>query len=600
MKSGIPKTGPRFPNPDVEGKFLAYQVIARKWRPQTFADVVGQTHITQTLANALKNGRIPHALLFTGPRGTGKTSSARILAKALRCPNAKDFIPCNTCPSCQEIAAGRSLDVQELDAASNNSVDDVRKLLEGVMNAPSSGRWKIYIVDEVHMLSTSAFNALLKTLEEPPAHVLFILATTEVHKIPETILSRCQRFDFKRIPTRQITEHLRTVCEGEGVKAEDEALWMIARQGDGSMRDAQSLLDQVITFANGNLTKDVVTRILGLTDRGLLFEALTHLLARDTHGMLRVLEKLALAGLEPRLFANELLETLRHLLVVKISGSEMSEILDLPDAELKHFADLGAPMSEEEIHFLFDMALKGAGDIARAQDPRLVLEVLLLRMASAPRILDLQSLLGAAPQPRGDLRRPPANDAVPAGPPARKAFTRPVEIQKTLKTEVEKIAAEKSAPAAPPVPEKPKLAAVSEGKTPQERWLNFVELVRAQDAFFAAKIENLIFAGENGKTLKLGIPPKLAFLKDQMADADVRRKFKGYVDSLWGQGYSLEVNSGREAPAGETAQALATKKRDALEDELRTRIADHPMVKAAAAALQGEIKSVVPLKGAVK
>lgn len=550
---------------------------------------MGQAHITQTLANALKNGRIHHALLFTGPRGTGKTSSARILAKALRCPNAKDFVPCNTCSSCLEIAQGRSLDVQELDAASNNSVDDVRKLLDGVMNAPSSGRWKIYIVDEVHMLSTSAFNALLKTLEEPPAHVLFILATTEAHKIPETILSRCQRFDFKRIPTRQITEHLKTVCDGEKVKADDDALWMIARQGDGSMRDAQSLLDQVITFANGTLSKDIVTKILGLTDRSLLFDALSHLLARDSHGMLKILERLATTGIEPRLFANELLETLRNLLVVKISGAEMTQILDLPDSEMKYFADLGAPMSEEEIHFLFDMALKGAGDIPRAQDPRLVLEVLLLRMASAPRILDLQSLLGAAPQPRGDLRPPEQ--------PARKVFTvKPVEIKKDLKLEAEKIAAEKPAPA-PPAPEKPKLPAVSEGKTPEERWLNFVELVRAQDAFFAAKIENLVFSGEQNKTLRLGIPPKLVFLKDQLGDAEVRRKFKGYIDSLWGQGYSFEVTtSSRETPAGETAQALATKKQNALEEDIRVKVASHPMVKAAQAALNGEIKSVSPMK----
>lgn len=546
---------------------------------------MGQSHITQTLANALKNERIHHALLFTGPRGTGKTSSARILAKALRCPNAKDFIPCNVCPSCVEIAQGRSLDVQELDAASNNSVDDVRKLLDGVMNSPSSGKWKIYIVDEVHMLSTSAFNALLKTLEEPPAHVLFILATTEVHKIPETILSRCQRFDFKRIPTRQITEHLKTIADGEGVKADDDALWMIARQGDGSMRDAQSLLDQVITFANGSLTKDVVTKILGLTDRSLLFDTLAHLLARDTHGMLKILERLSTAGIEPRLFANELLETLRNLLIVKISGAEMTAILDLPDSEMKDFADLGATMSEEDIHFLFDMALKGAADLNRAQDPRLVLEVLLLRMAAAPRILDLQSLIGTAPQPRGDLR--------PAEP--RKIHIKPVEIQKTLKAEAEKIVAEKPAPT-PPAPEKPKLPAVSEGKTPEERWLNFVELVRAQDAFFAAKIENLLFSGEQNKTLKLGIPSKMVFLKEQLGDAEIRKKLKGYIDSLWGQGYSFEVISSREAPAGETAQTLATKKRDALEEDIRLKIDAHPMVKAAQAALQGEIKSVTPMK----
>ena len=267
---------------------LSYQVIARKWRPQSFSEMVGQTHITQTLGNALHNNRLPHALLFTGPRGTGKTSSARILAKSLRCATAKDFIPCNQCTTCLEIAAGSSPDVRELDAASNNGVDDIRDLLSGVMHMPTSGRYKIYIVDEVHMLSTSAFNALLKTLEEPPSHVIFILATTEVHKIPQTILSRCQRFDFRRIPTRQIAEHLKLICDSEKVSYEEEALWLIARQGDGSMRDSQSLLDQVISFTNGKLTKALCTDILGLSDRGLLLDTLKALVARDTQGALTV------------------------------------------------------------------------------------------------------------------------------------------------------------------------------------------------------------------------------------------------------------------------------------------------------------------------
>lgn len=582
---------------------MSYQVIARKWRPQTFADVVGQSHITQTLGNALKNNRIHHALLFTGPRGTGKTSSARILAKALRCPNAVDFVPCGTCASCTEIAAGRSLDVQELDAASNNSVDDVRRLLDGVMSAPSSGRWKIYIVDEVHMLSTSAFNALLKTLEEPPAHVMFILATTEVQKIPETILSRCLRFDFRRISTREIADHLKVVCESEKLKFDEDALWMIARQGDGSMRDSLSLLDQVVTFANGPLTKDIVTRILGLTDRSLLLEVLNNLLARDTAGMLKVLEKLGQTGIEPKLFANELLETLRHLLVIRISGAQMSSILDLPDSEMKFLAEIGAQMSEEEIHLLFDMALKGGNDIPRAQDPRLVLEVLLLRMAAAPRIADLQSLLGGA-QPRGELRH---------AEPARKAHVPhiphvpTVELEKNLNPEkpqpaakpqpsVSTLAQNASRSFAAPEPAKPEPPKKAQGATANDRWLHFVELVRAQDALFAAKIENLLFSGEDNKVLKIGVPPKLFFLKEQLGDAEVRKKLKGFIDSLWGQGYSFEVIAGRETPSGHSAQTLATQKRDAKEDEIRTQIDAHPMVRAARSVFEGEIKSVTPVK----
>lgn len=548
---------------------MAYQVIARKWRPKTFADVVGQNHITQTLANALKNGRIHHALLFTGPRGTGKTSSARILAKSLRCPRAVDFVPCNTCSSCVEVALGRSLDVQELDAASNNSVDDIRKLLEGVMSSPSSGQWKIYIVDEVHMLSTSAFNALLKTLEEPPAHVLFILATTEVHKIPETILSRCQRFDFKRIPTRQIVDQLRHICETDSVKADDESLWLIARQGDGSMRDAQSLLDQVITFSHGALERASVTRILGLTDRSLLYDCLKALISRDTQGTLKVIESLSTTGLEPRLFAQEMLESLRHLLIVKISTAQMSSILDLPDSELKDLAELGAGLSEEEIHLLFEMAMKGANDLPRSQDPRLVLEVLLLRMASAPRIVDLRTLLGQ-PQPRGDLH--PASRAQSAS-------------------------LNRTAPAAPaPPPPVPKPKTMARGATPPEKWLNFVELVRMEDPLFTAKIENLLFTGEESRRLRLVIPPRLVFLKEQTSGKAFLEKLKGFIDSLWGEGYSFEIVAGKDAPGGESAQNLAARKRAAEQDQIRQQVADHPLVRAAQNVFSGEIKSITPVK----
>ena len=368
---------------------LSYQVIARKWRPQSFTDVVGQNHITQTLSNALKNGRLPHALLFTGPRGTGKTSSARILAKALRCPNAVNFVPCNECDSCREIASGSSVDVMEIDGASNNGVDSIRELRETVAFMPTSGKYKVYIIDEVHMLSTSAFNALLKTLEEPPGHVIFIMATTEVHKIPQTILSRCQRFDFRRIPTRQITERLKMICDREGVSAEDEALWVIARQGDGSMRDSQSLLDQVITFANGPLTRANVVEILGLTDRALLFDTLNALVDRNSKAVLSVIEKISTAGFEPHLFSQDLLEMIRNLLLVKVSESQAASILEMPDTELQALQEMAGRLSEEDIHMLFDMALKGGSDIPRAQDPRIVLEVILLRMASAPKLVDL-------------------------------------------------------------------------------------------------------------------------------------------------------------------------------------------------------------------
>lgn len=593
---------------------MSYQVIARKWRPQSFTDVVGQNHITQTLTNALKNGRLPHALLFTGPRGTGKTSSARILAKALRCPNAQGFVPCNECTSCQEIAAGTSVDVMEIDGASNNGVDAIRELRDTVAFMPATGKYKIYIIDEVHMLSTSAFNALLKTLEEPPGHVIFIMATTEVHKIPQTILSRCQRFDFRRISTRQITEHLRVITENEGVQAEDEALWVIARQGDGSMRDSQSLLDQVITFANGPLTRASVVEILGLTDRALLFEALNALVDRSTPGIMKVIEKIATAGFEPHLFSQDLLESIRNLLLVKVSENQAIDILEMPDSELQALKEMAARLSEEDIHMLFDMALKGGSDIPRAQDPRIVLEVTLLRMASAPKLVDLKSLLsGSTPHSAGGARPyvPPVN-------PVTKGHHRLEEAQSVadvprgldkMKSALQNPGSSSAKPTATTAPSPQPQSSIAEappsttpapkpqaaGATTPEKWVNFVELLRQDDALFAAKVENLLFVKEEGKLLSLGVPVKLAFLKEQMTDAQVRKKLQGFIDSYWGAGYSFEVLMSRDQ-VGESAQALQQKKVRQAEEELRNKIVENPMVKAAQDVFKGQIKSIVEIK----
>jgi len=584
---------------------LSYQVIARKWRPQSFTDVVGQSHITQTLSNALKNGRLPHALLFTGPRGTGKTSSARILAKALRCPNAVDFVPCNTCDSCREIASGSSVDVMEIDGASNNGVDAIRELRDTVMFMPATGKYKIYIIDEVHMLSTSAFNALLKTLEEPPSHVIFIMATTEAHKIPQTILSRCQRFDFRRISTRSITEHLKHICDADGVQAEDDALWIIARQGDGSMRDSQSLLDQVTTFANGPLNKANVVAILGLTDRALLYETLTALIQRDSKAVLKVIEKISLAGFEPHLFSQDLLEQIRNLLLVKVSEDQISSILELPDSELKVLQDLAAALPEEDIHMLFDMALKSGSDIPRAQDPRLVLEVALLRMASAPKMVDLQTLLKnpgafANSHSAGGTRQP---YTPPVAPPvkghnrlneAAKVSEVPTGIE-AMKAALDNKPKVKPAEAKPAPVEEVKVPQKAQGATATEKWIHFIDLVRQDDALFAAKIENLLFAKEEGKLLSLGVPVKLAFLKEQMSDTQGRKKLQGFIDSYWGAGYSFEVLMSRDQ-VGESAQSMQQKKVQLAEDEIRNKITENEMVKAAQKAFNGQIKSIVEIK----
>ncbi len=296
---------------------MSHQAIARKFRPQVFEDIVGQQHVTRTLQNAIRLGRVHHAFLMTGARGVGKTSAARVLARALNCETGPAENPCNACPSCAEMLAGSFPDVIEFDAASHNSVDDIRDLVDKVRYAPQRGRYKVYIIDEVHMVTKQGFNALLKTLEEPPPHVIFILATTDPQQLLDTVISRCQRFDFKMIPVRTTYEHLKGVAEAEGVAVPDASLMTIAREGGGSMRDAQSLLDQVLSFAGESVTEAEVAEILGFIDRSILYDVLEGALSGDPAAALEAVAKVSLFGFDVRTFANQLLEAVRNVTVVR-------------------------------------------------------------------------------------------------------------------------------------------------------------------------------------------------------------------------------------------------------------------------------------------
>ncbi len=530
---------------------MSYQVIARKYRPQSFDQMVGQNHITQTLTNSLKNDRLPHALLFTGLRGTGKTSSARILAKTLRCLRPVNFTPCNECESCVEIAAGRSIDVIEIDGASNNGVDAIRDLRDNVMFMPSSGKYKIFIIDEVHMLSTSAFNALLKTLEEPPAHIVFILATTEVHKIPQTILSRCQRFDFRRIPLKQIADYLKMICAKEKIESDASALWLIARQGDGSMRDSLSLLDQVISFTNGHLNESQVSQVLGLTERALVFEVFDCLINRKSTEIVSCLQKLSQSGQDPSLFLEDLSKMLRHSLVLKIDP-KATMMIDLPDDEIALLIEKISAVGDADLHMLFDMVIKSLSDLSRADDSHIVFEIALLRMSQAPQIVDLKVLLGTQeshPLPKRVEEKPVALAAATP------------RILKDLDSDA---------------------------------WLKFIQKVKSADGFFASKIENLIFVGSKSLKISLQAPNNLAFLAEQLQDSEMRQKLQGLIDSEFGQGYTFEVLKSRVDSTGETAHSLATKKQVLADEKLRERWETDPRVQKAKEVFKGEIKLIKP------
>jgi len=372
---------------------VSYQVIARKYRPQSFADLTGQEHISRTLGNALDQRRLHHAYLFSGVRGTGKTTTARILAKGLNCHLGVTSRPCLQCPSCVEIASGASLDVLEIDAASNTGVDNVRDvIINNIAMAPARDRYKVFVIDEVHMLSTSAFNALLKTLEEPPSHVVFIMATTELHKVPDTILSRCQQFEFRQIPTEKIFQRLREISAGEGVKISDSALREVARAGAGSLRDAQSAFDQVIAFSGDQIAEEDVTTALGLVSAATLGRFVEAIADRKTAEILNLVEEVFVRGYDLRNFTRELNAYLRHLLVIK-SGVSENDLLGVTDVEVDRLKQLSSRFSEEDLVRLFHLLAETEKEIKDSPYPRFQLEIGMVKLAHATRLKTLDELI---------------------------------------------------------------------------------------------------------------------------------------------------------------------------------------------------------------
>lgn len=420
---------------------MSYVVLARKWRPQRFEDLVGQDHVARTLGNAIASGRVAHAFLFTGVRGVGKTSSARILAKALNCMGEPGTVaegtdpgptvtPCLKCPACIEITLGTDMDVREIDGASHNGVDEIRKLQDSLPYRPGRDRYKIIIVDEVHMLTAAAWNAFLKTLEEPPAHVKFIFATTEVHKVPITILSRVQRFDFKMIGARTIGARLRYVLDEEKIQADETAVALLARQASGSMRDAMSLLDQVIAFSGQKLEGEDVARVLGVANRRALYEIAGSLVGGRPEVCLKLIGELSDQGFDIPHLARDLLSLLRDLVVCKVCKNP-SELLDLSDEEQADVMALSRDTQESDLLRLHQAFSKNFDEVVRGADPRASLEMLLVRLSLRPQLLPVDELLHrlahlekrlaeaaavGGQQPAGAGPTRPASSGAPAAP----------------------------------------------------------------------------------------------------------------------------------------------------------------------------------------
>ncbi len=435
---------------------MAYQVLARKWRPQRFDDVIGQRGVTQTLRNAIAANRIAQSFVFSGPRGVGKTTTARILARALNCDKGPTTDPCGECPACLEIAQGRDMDVLEIDAATNTQVEKVRDvIITGLATRPARNRYKIFIIDEVHRLSAHSFDALLKSIEEPPPYVVFMMATTEIDKVPPTIQSRSQVFELKTIGVKQIADQLRAIAAAEGISVDEDALMLIARAGDGSMRDAQSAFDQVIAFAGTSISAEAVATVLGLVRRDLLIAMADAVAREDATAVFELSARAVESGYDLRLVVRELARMTRDLLVLSIDSSRVSDPEIAAESEREALLDLSRLFSGEDLLRAFDVLTKAEYDIKGAAQPRYHLEMALLRWIHLRKLVPLTELIqqvqgGAAPPSRpAPAVRPVAQSAAPAATPRASAPATPVPAPPTRSDTVRAVEGRRAASPAP-------------------------------------------------------------------------------------------------------------------------------------------------------
>lgn len=577
---------------------MSYLVLARKWRPQTFDDVVGQEHVTRTLQNAIKSGRVAHGFLLCGTRGVGKTTTARLLAKALNCEKGPAPNPCNQCSNCLEITAGNAVDVLEIDGASNRGINEIRQIIENARYRPAKSRFKIYIIDEVHQVTNDAFNALLKTLEEPPDHVKFIFATTEANKVPQTILSRCQRYDFKRVALRQIAASLEAICKAEGIEITEGGLLAVAREAEGSMRDSQSLLDQVIAFSGKKIRDEDVVAALGVADRKVLYAVGRAVAERNPAQALEHLGQLHLFGYDLRRFARELLEHFRNLAIARIEGGEalLSDLADEERAEVRKQAEL---VSSADLDRIFRLLLAAEDEIGRSAYPKLILEMTVIRIATLPPVMpidavlqQLESLASGAPASASTRAAPPPR------PPAASSAARVAEPAPAPSGRF----GAPSTPAASPAPPasaprvEDRLAAL--GKPPEERpapvaapaaprgdtsWESFLDYARKEKRGLAAFLDSCILATAGEGELELGVP------KEYHAHLSKRENVLA-IQELAGSFYGRPMTVAMRIAEASMKPAKPAVDKQKLTQEMK----EHPTVRTVLDILGGEVKDVKP------
>jgi DNA polymerase-3 subunit gamma/tau len=481
---------------------MSYLVLARKSRPQDFTQVVGQIPVVKTLQNSLVRKRVAHAILFSGVRGVGKTTLARIMAKAINCENLTDGNPCNKCSSCTEITTGSSLDLYEIDGASNRGIQEIRELKEKIKFLPNSAKFKIIIIDEVHMLTTEAFNALLKTLEEPPAHVYFMFATTELHKIPITILSRCQRYELKRVSAQELGKHFQKLCKEEGVQLETTALDLIVRESEGSVRDGLSLLDQVFSYGEKEIGVNDVIEVLGLVSRDIIHTLTSSLLKNNAGGAFQALEQIFDFGVDLKRFTADLLTAFRTLLLCRIDGCQ--ELIDIPQQELTFFQDLAKDYSHNTLHMKLNLLMQGVEEMRYTTQPRLCLESTFLKIVSTDDVVPVTRLLGKLDQllqnnERPDHKRlinPASKKKIPDAPPIiQRVMPQPAPVKEKVEE--------------PPLPEEPQ-APGKEKPVPhphihdvRKDWPEFIAHVKDRKVWMAQDLQRANRAREVDGKLQL-------------------------------------------------------------------------------------------------
>lgn len=607
---------------------MAYLVLARKYRPQTFADLVGQEHISRTLSNAIQLGRVAHAFLFTGVRGVGKTTAARILAKALNCEKGPTPEPCGQCISCQEITQGISADVLEIDGASNRGIDSIRELRESVRYLPRQGSFRIFIIDEVHMLTQESFNALLKTLEEPPAHVKFIFATTEPHKIPVTILSRCQRYDFHRIPAPELTRRIEEILKAEGISIAPAGIARIARAAEGSARDALSLLDQVISFAGEKVSAEAVSEALGSVDRTELFSLARAVLERQPGAVLTGIERVFRRGYDLGQFAEDLLAFFRDLVAVK-AGADPAE---LGEEDKKEILELVKAPPLPELIRAFQLLSKACEEIARAANPKVLLEVALVKLATLPPLLPWEELLARLEKLEarlesgggagGSSMMPPSSGSRSSSPRGDGFSSAPVELPSAgLSTSLERSFASppvngaastraqasrkddspfsavfsaleqgeevRRSPAPPPPP------APSEGPPIEaSAWESAVRQLRERSPLIGSVLERGAFLKATHSRVTLAFPPG-SFELENLQDTEKRKAVEHFLTEYFRRPVSVELVE-RVGAERETLYAKGEQK--AVEERNRRKRAtiEHPSVKDALRIFQIDDTSVTP------